>query len=79
MDWASLVSFILTSYVDYPSAVCVTAHREKYGETLVIEVDVRDRGQVIGKGGRNLQAIERLMAFYQTKSNVRLPRLELQG
>ena len=79
MDWASLVSFILESFVKHPSAVVVTSYRDKKQETLVIEVDERDRGHVIGKGGCNLQAIERVMAFYQTKSNTRLPRLEIQG
>lgn len=79
MDWASLVSFILKSYVQYPDAVLVTAYREKKKSVLVIEVDERDRGQVIGKGGRNLQAIERVMAFYQSDTRARLPRLELQG
>jgi predicted RNA-binding protein YlqC (UPF0109 family) len=29
MDWASLVSFILESFVKHPSAVVVTSYRDK--------------------------------------------------
>ena len=85
-DWAELVAFILKSYTKYPEAVVVTAHegRGRRG-LLVIEVDERDRGQVIGKGGRNLQALENALLFHIRKSQSKdsadhlPPRIELQG
>ena len=85
-DWAGLVTFILKSYTKYPDAVVVTAHqgRGRRG-LLVIEVDERDRGQVIGKGGRNLQALENALLFNIRKGPSRdsashlPPRIELQG
>ena len=75
--WAELVRFTISSCVTRPEAVTVTPHEERGATLLVIEVDERDRGQVIGKAGRNLQALERAL-----KLNADLgepPRLELQG
>jgi predicted RNA-binding protein YlqC (UPF0109 family) len=85
-DWSGLVAFILKSYTKYPDAVVVTAHQGRGPRgLLVIEVDERDRGQVIGKGGRNLQALESALLFHIRKSQSRdpseslPPRIELQG
>lgn len=75
--WASLVSWLIRSFVKYPDAVLVTGYDESRGPLLVIEVDERDRGQVIGKSGRNLQAIERAIALNPTWRPT--PKIELQG
>jgi len=75
--WASLVSWFIQSFVKHPDAVVVTGYDESRGPLLVIEVDERDRGQVIGKSGRNLQAIERVIALNPAWRP--LPKIELQG
>jgi predicted RNA-binding protein YlqC (UPF0109 family) len=75
--WAELVRFTIASGVTYPAAVTVTPYEERDGVLLVIEVDERDRGQVIGKAGRNLQALERALKLNSDLGAP--PRLELQG
>jgi predicted RNA-binding protein YlqC (UPF0109 family) len=55
----------------------VTGYDEGQGPLLVVEVDERDRGQVIGKAGRNLQSLERAIALNPAWRP--LPRIELQG
>ncbi|MBM4292260.1 MAG: KH domain-containing protein [Deltaproteobacteria bacterium] len=84
--WAELVRFTLSTYVTRPEAVVVTPCEDERGAPLlVIEVDERDRGQVIGKAGKNLQALERalrlgadLSADLSAASGT-APRLELRG
>lgn len=75
--WASLVSWLIQRFVKHPESVVVTGYDEPRGPLLVIEVDERDRGQVIGKSGRNLQAIERAIALNPAWRP--LPKIELQG
>ena len=75
--WAELVRFTISSYVTRPDAVTVTANEERGEALLVIEVDESDRGQVIGKAGRNLQALERALKLNSDLGAP--PRLELQG
>lgn len=76
-QWAKLVEFTLRAYVKHPEAVVVTGYDEDQGALLVVEVDDRDRGQVIGKAGRNLQSLERALALNPDWRP--LPRIELQG
>ena len=56
-DYAGLTKHIVSNIVDTPEAVEVTA--EDRGRGLVIEVAVADgdMGKVIGKGGRNIEAV----------------------
>ena len=75
--WASLVSWLIKRLVKHPEAVVVTGYDEPRGPLLVIEVDDRDRGQVIGRSGRNLQAIERVIALNPSWRPI--PKIELQG
>ena len=76
-QWARLVEFIITSYVKRPEAVVVTGYDESQGPLLVVEVDDKDRGQVIGREGRNLQSLERAISLNPAWRP--LPRIELQG
>ena len=76
MDWVDLLTFILRSFVQYPDAVQVSAVTNKGQPYLTIHVDDRDCGQVIGRGGRNLQAIEKILFF--DCSHDQLPRIELK-
>ena len=55
--YIELVQSIVTKVVSDPSAVEVSAQRQ--GRTTIVEVAVApdDMGKVIGKGGRNIDAI----------------------
>jgi predicted RNA-binding protein YlqC (UPF0109 family) len=75
--WAELVRFMIASGVTHADAVTVTPYEERDGLLLVVEVDERDRGQVIGKAGRNLQALE--LALRLSADLGAPPRIELQG
>jgi len=75
--WASLTAWVIKAIVKHPEAVVVTGYDEARGALLVVEVDERDRGQVIGKSGRNLKALERVIGLNPAWRP--LPRIELQG
>jgi predicted RNA-binding protein YlqC (UPF0109 family) len=56
-DFAELVGFIVRNIVDHPDAVVVETHGRARSQTVGIRLDQRDVGRVIGKGGRNIEAI----------------------
>ena len=77
--WVDLVSFVLKSYVKDPNAVSVTykngPSREGYRGVLKIFVSPEDRAMVIGKGGRNLEALRTLLTLNSPHDD--FPRLDV--
>jgi len=70
-----LVTFIVRSIVSEPDAVRVTAGERRGVPTLCVQVDERDRGVVIGRGGRTIQAIETVLTA--AVGSRQLPDLEV--
>lgn len=54
---SSVVSFVVSSIVDHPEAVKVTANTDLATPRLDVEVGPGDMGRVIGKRGRVANAI----------------------
>ena len=78
--WIDLVSFVLKSYVKEPDVVEVEyrnrSSRDGSRGVLRINVSPQDRALVIGKGGRNLDALRTLLKLNSPADE--LPRLEIR-
>jgi predicted RNA-binding protein YlqC (UPF0109 family) len=73
VDYVDLVEFIVKSIVDHPEAVAVEAVEGRgRSETLEIRLDPGDVGRVIGKGGRNIEAIRSLVKASAIKEHHRV-------
>jgi len=75
---AKLTELIVKSCVRQEDAVAVLVEKNK----LIIEVSPKDRGRLIGKGGRNLRALEDLLSLAELSATNRneaqpSPRLPL--
>ena len=72
-DYADLVTYIVTSIVDNPDAVVVETHPGRgRSQTVEISLDPGDVGRVIGKGGRNIEAIRALVKAASIKDHERV-------
>src|SRR5215472_14659222 len=57
-DYVDLVEYIVKNMVDQPDDVVVESHQGRgRSETIEISLAPGDVGRVIGKGGRNIEAI----------------------
>ena len=73
VDYVDLVDFIVKNIVDHPDAVVVRAVEGRgRSETLEIRLDPGDVGRVIGKGGRNIEAIRSLVKASAIKEHHRV-------
>ena len=73
VDYVDLVDFIVKSIVDHPDAVVVEAVQGRgRSETVEIRLDPGDVGRVIGKGGRNIEAIRSLVKASAIKEHHRV-------
>jgi predicted RNA-binding protein YlqC (UPF0109 family) len=73
VDYVDLVEFIVKNIVDHPEAVVVEAVEGRgRSETLEIRLDPGDVGRVIGKGGRNIEAIRSLVKASAIKEHHRV-------
>jgi predicted RNA-binding protein YlqC (UPF0109 family) len=72
-DYVDLVEFIVKNLVDKPEAVVVEGHQGRgRSETVEIRLDPVDVGRVIGKGGRNIEAIRALVKASAIKEHHRV-------
>ena len=72
-DYVDLVEFIVKNLVDKPEAVIVEGHQGRgRSETVEIRLDPVDVGRVIGKGGRNIEAIRSLVKASAIKEHHRV-------
>ncbi len=72
MDMKELVQYIVQAIVDYPDEVSISAIEG--GQTTVLELRVAksDLGKVIGKKGRNVQAIRTILSAVSAKLRTRV-------
>ncbi len=72
MDMKELVQYIVQAIVDYPDEVSISAIEG--GQTTVLELRVAksDLGKVIGKKGRNVQAIRMILSAVSAKLRTRV-------
>ncbi|MFC0595179.1 KH domain-containing protein [Thermus composti] len=59
-----LVEYLAKCLVDRPEAVRVEERRTRFGPVLVVEVAPEDKGRLIGKQGRVIEAIRTLVRAY---------------
>ena len=72
MNMKELVEYIVRAMVDYPDEVSVS--EIEGGQTTVLELTVAkgDLGKVIGKQGRNAQAIRTILSAVSAKIKKRV-------
>ena len=66
-----LISYIAKSLVDEPERVSVTEIEGSHTNVLELSVAKRDIGKIIGKQGRNAQAIRTILSAASGKSGKR--------
>ncbi|WP_117238491.1 KH domain-containing protein [Thermus sediminis] len=59
-----LVEYLARSVVDHAEAVRVLERRGRDGPVYLLEVAPEDKGRIIGKGGRVIEAIRTLVRAY---------------
>ncbi|WP_022798248.1 KH domain-containing protein [Thermus islandicus] len=59
-----LVEYLAKSVVEHPEAVRVEEARGREGPVYVVAVAPEDKGRLIGKGGRVIEAIRTLVRAY---------------
>ena len=67
-----LVEYIAKSIVNAPDSVLVTEEQDEQGIILKLQVADEDKGRVIGKQGRVVQAMRTLLRVMAVKQNTRV-------
>jgi predicted RNA-binding protein YlqC (UPF0109 family) len=67
-----LILYIVQAIVDNPDEVSVSAIEGAQTEVLELKVANSDLGKVIGKKGRNIQAIRTILSAVSAKINKRV-------
>lgn len=71
-----IVEYIARAIVNAPDEVKVTEETDAGGIVIKLEVNVEDKGRVIGKQGRVAEAMRTLLRVVATKAGNRV-RLEI--
>ena len=68
----NLIRFLITNIVDQPEAVVIKEKKE--GESIIYLIDVaeKDRGKVIGKEGKVIQALRNLVNIKAQKEGSKI-------
>jgi predicted RNA-binding protein YlqC (UPF0109 family) len=66
-----LIEYIAKKIVNNPDAVVVTEETSEAGITLKLQVADEDKGRVIGKQGRIVQAMRTLLRVKAAKASVK--------
>lgn len=67
-----LITYIAKAIVDRPDSVAVTAIEAEHTIVFELRVDKGDMGRILGKRGRNIQAIRTIVAAAAGKAKKRL-------
>jgi uncharacterized protein len=67
-----LVVYIVKQITENPDAVSVEEQREEGMVNLVLSVDPKDMGIVIGKSGQTIKSIRRILTIRAMAENVRV-------
>jgi len=65
-----VVEYIVKSIVDSPQLVSVAQRSEDSRVILEIHVDQRDRGKVIGKGGKTIRSIRAIASLVSPETDL---------
>lgn len=72
-DYAGLVEFIVKNIVEKPEAVEVDGNSRRHrSQTVEVRLDPTDVGRVIGKGGKNIEAIRAVVKAAAIKDHQRV-------
>jgi predicted RNA-binding protein YlqC (UPF0109 family) len=72
-DYASLVEYIVKNIVENPDAVEVDGSSRRHrAQTVEVRLDPSDVGRVIGKGGKNIEAIRAVVKAAAIKDHQRV-------
>jgi predicted RNA-binding protein YlqC (UPF0109 family) len=71
-DFADLVTYIVTSIVDFPEEVTVTETEERSALLIEVSVAEKDMGRLIGKGGVVINSIRTLVQIAGSKKGKRI-------
>lgn len=72
-DYAGLVEFIVKNIVEKPEAVEVDGNSRRHrAQTVEVRLDPADVGRVIGKGGKNIEAIRAVVKAAAIKDHQRV-------
>lgn len=69
---AAALEHLVKGIVDHPGEVRVDEMSSPRGQVLEIHVHPEDRGRVIGRGGRNAQALRTLIGALASGERVRV-------
>ena len=64
-----LLMYLATSLVDYPEKVTIEEKETENSVTFSLHVDEKDMGKIIGKQGKNAQAIRAIMKAAGSKTD----------
>ncbi len=72
-DYAGLVEYIVKNIVESPDAVVVDGNSRRHrSQTVEVRLDPADVGRVIGKGGKNIEAIRAVVKAAAIKDHTRV-------
>lgn len=66
------VDYVVKALVDNPDAVKTTRNIDERGVLITLDVDPKDMGMVIGRGGATAKAIRTLLRVVGAKNNARV-------
>ena len=77
-DFAELTRFIIERMVSVPGAVSVKAIPRGRSTIVEVDVDETDKGKLIGKSGRNIDAVRAVVRAAGLRAHQRV-QVELAG
>ncbi|MEI7604352.1 MAG: KH domain-containing protein [bacterium] len=72
------VEYIVKSIVKNPNDVIIEQNMNSYDETYIIHVNNEDMGVVIGKSGKNINAIRNLVSIKSSPKRIYIQISETQ-
>ncbi|MGI6278519.1 MAG: KH domain-containing protein [Patescibacteria group bacterium] len=63
------IKFLITNIVDQPEAIAIEEQEEERGRVYLVDVAEEDRGKIIGKNGRVIQALRSLVNIKAQKED----------
>lgn len=67
-----LVEFLAKNIVNEPKSVKVKEERDSAGKKIILSVDEKDMGKIIGKNGRIIKAIRSMLRIKAIKEGDRV-------
>jgi len=67
MSASDLVRFVIENIVNNPKQVSITKQDYEFGEKILIKAANEDIGLIIGRGGRRIKALRKLVGIIGTK------------